>query len=170
MTFGKVMGGGFPCAAFGGRADLMGQLAPDGPVYQAGTLSGNPVAAAAGLATLRLATPEVYRQLDSTAARLRSILGRALGAAGVHHVIQNAGNLFSVFFFDDPVSAVRDLPGAQAQAGHRYRAFFQAMLAAGVYLPPSPYEAWFVSSAHGAAELERVEAALPGAAVAAAAA
>jgi glutamate-1-semialdehyde 2,1-aminomutase len=106
MTFGKVMGGGFPAAAFGGRADLMQNLAPVGSVYQAGTLSGNPIATAAGLATLRLATPQIYQQIDHTSALLRAEVQAALDAAGLSHVIQNAGNLFSVFFVTDGVTAV----------------------------------------------------------------
>ena len=97
VTFGKVMGGGFPAAAFGGRADVMGMLSPDGPVYQAGTLSGNPVATTAGLATLRLATPEVYAHLDAAASTISAALGEALTRAGVPHVLQSAGNMFSVF-------------------------------------------------------------------------
>ena len=108
MTFGKVMGGGFPAAAFGGRVDLMQNLAPVGGVYQAGTLSGNPVATAAGLTTLRLATPEVYELIDRTAAELRAAVKAALDTAGVPHVIQNAGNLFSVFFVREDVTAVPD--------------------------------------------------------------
>ena len=115
MTFGKVMGGGFPAAAFGGRADLMAHLAPEGPVYQAGTLSGNPVATTAGLATLRLATPEVYAQLDATAQTIRAAAAEHLQAAGVPHVVQTAGTMFSVFFRD---GAVRDFAGAEP-AGHR---------------------------------------------------
>ncbi len=115
MTFGKVMGGGFPAAAFGGRADLMSHLAPEGPVYQAGTLSGNPVATTAGLATLRLATPEVYAQLDATALTIRNAVAEHLEAASVPHVVQAAGTMFSVFFRDQPV---RDFAEA-APAGHR---------------------------------------------------
>jgi glutamate-1-semialdehyde 2,1-aminomutase len=169
MTFGKVMGGGFPAAAFGGRAELMSQLAPDGVVYQAGTLSGNPVATTAGLTTLRLATDEVYAQLDDTALTLQHLVADALATAGVPHVVQAAGNLFSVFLVEsDDVTEIFDLAGAQRQSLPRFRAFFHAMLAAGVYLPPSPYEAWFVSAALDSAALDRVAAALPSAASAAA--
>ncbi|MGI8612637.1 MAG: glutamate-1-semialdehyde 2,1-aminomutase [Nocardioidaceae bacterium] len=171
MTFGKVMGGGFPAAAFGGRADVMAMLAPDGPVYQAGTLSGNPVAATAGLTTLRLATDEVYGRLDAVADQIRTMASKALDEAGVPHVAQAAGNLFSVFFVDDDaVHEVRDFLGAQAQLLHRFRAFFHAMLDHGVYLPPSGFEAWFVSSAHDQTAVDRVAEALPYAARAAAAA
>ncbi len=95
MTFGKVMGGGFPAAAFGGRADVMEHLAPAGPVYQAGTLSGNPIATTAGLTTLRLATPAVYARLDAAAATVRQLVGDALRQVGVPHVTQGSGNLFS---------------------------------------------------------------------------
>ncbi len=167
VTFGKVMGGGFPAAAFGGRAELMEQLAPAGPVYQAGTLSGNPVATAAGLATLRAATPAVYAHLDQAAARLVECVGAALRAEGVPHRVQTAGNLFSVFFTEDEVV---DYAGARAQQEWRYPPFFHAMLDRGVYLPPSAYEAWFLSAAHDDAALDRVVQALPYAARAAAAA
>ncbi len=168
MTFGKVMGGGFPAAAFGGRAAIMSQLAPEGPVYQAGTLSGNPVAASAGLATLRLADADAYARLDATAQRLRGMAAEALEGAGVPHVVQGAGNLFSVFL--GPTEPVRDFAAAQSQDLHRFRDFFHVMLDHGVYLPPSAYEAWFVSTAHDDAALERIHAALPAAAKAAAAA
>jgi len=167
FTFGKVMGGGLPAAAFGGRAELMGLLAPAGPVYQAGTLAGNPVATTAGLATLRACDDAVYARLDAAAGRLVEELGSALSAAGVAHRVQRAGNLFSVFFTDGPV---RDWAGASAQEAWRYRPFFHALLDAGVYLPPSAFEAWFVSAAHDDAVLDRVVAALPEAAAAAAAA
>jgi glutamate-1-semialdehyde 2,1-aminomutase len=169
VTFGKVMGGGFPAAAFGGRADVMAQLAPEGPVYQAGTLSGNPVATSAGLAALRLATPDVYERLDHVSAALGAMASKALAAEGVPHVAQWAGNLFSVFFVDDR-DAVTDFAQAQDQALYRFRAFFHAMLARGVSLPPSAFEAWFVSSALDDDALDRVAAALPAAARAAAAA
>ena len=168
MTFGKVMGGGFPAAAFGGRADLMSQLAPDGPVYQAGTLSGNPVATTAGLTTLRLATPEVYAALDATADAVQQLARQALQAAGVPHVVQSAGNMFSIFF--GRTEPVRNFVDAQAQDPSCYRAFFHAMLAAGVYLPPSSYESWFVSYAHDDRALGIIAEALPVAAAAAAAA
>jgi len=171
MTFGKVMGGGFPAAAFGGRADLMAHLAPQGGVYQAGTLSGNPVATTAGLATLRLATDDAYAQLDRTAATIRQLVATALDKEGVPHLIQAAGNLFSVFFVDslEPVNEVRDFAGASAQVLPRFAAFFHAMLDAGVYLPPSAFEAWFVSTAIGDDALAEIEAALGVAARAAAA-
>jgi glutamate-1-semialdehyde 2,1-aminomutase len=168
MTFGKVMGGGFPAAAFGGRADVMELLAPSGPVYQAGTLSGNPVATTAGLTTLRLAGADVYAHIDRASEQIRTMVGEALSEAGVAHVIQNAGNLFSVFW--GVTDAVGDFAAAQQQESWRFRAFFHAMLDAGVYLPPSSFEAWFVSAAHGDEALSRMVEALPGAAQAAAAA
>jgi glutamate-1-semialdehyde 2,1-aminomutase len=169
VTFGKVMGGGFPAAAFGGRADVMEQLAPEGPVYQAGTLSGNPVATAAGLATLRAADAAAYARLDAVAEQVGALAGKALDAAGVPHLVQRAGNMFSVFFVDPAVTpAVRDYAGARTQDLAAHRAFFHAMLAEGVHLPPSAYEAWFCSAAHDDAAVERVERALPIAAAAAA--
>ena len=169
VTFGKVMGGGLPAAAFGGRADVMASLAPVGPVYQAGTLSGNPVATTAGLATLQLSDEQAYARVDTAAAQVQQLASAALTEAGVPHVAQSAGNLFSLFFVDSENTAeVLDFDGAQRQALHRFRAFFHAMLAAGVSLPPSAYEAWFVSSVHDDAALDRIAAALPAAAQAAA--
>jgi glutamate-1-semialdehyde 2,1-aminomutase len=165
FTFGKVMSGGLPAAAFGGRTDVMARLAPTGPVYQAGTLSGNPVAVAAGLATLRNCTPEVYAKLDATADTVGRLASEALTAQGVSHRVQHAGNLFSVFFSEAPVT---NFSQAQAAETFRYRPFFHAMLDAGVYLPPSPFEAWFVSAAHDDAAIDRIAAALPSAAKAAA--
>jgi glutamate-1-semialdehyde 2,1-aminomutase len=167
MTFGKVMGGGFPAAAFGGRGELMAHLAPEGNVYQAGTLSGNPVATTAGLTTLRLATDEVYAQLDRTSATLQELVSTALDKEGVPHLVQAAGNLFSVFFVES--EEVRDFAGASAQVLPRFAAFFHAMLDAGVYLPPSAFEAWFGSTATDEDALTEIETALPGAARAAAA-
>ncbi|MCU1606572.1 MAG: hemL [Modestobacter sp.] len=169
FTFGKVMGGGLPAAAFGGRAEVMEQLAPAGPVYQAGTLSGNPVAVAAGLTTLRLCTEQVYARCDEVAAVLRGAASAALFAAGVPHRVQQAGSMFSVFFVPDE-RQVRDYDDARTQDTARHTAFFHSMLASGVYLPPSAYEAWFVSAALDDAAVEHVLAALPAAAWAAAAA
>ncbi len=170
MTFGKVMGGGFPAAAFGGRAELMQQLSPVGPVYQAGTLSGNPVATAAGLTTLRLATPEVYAHVDRVSATLQDALHTALDTAGVPHVIQADGNLFSVFFVLDGVDRVPDYATAQTQSTRAYAAFFHAMLDRGVYLPPSAFEGWFCSAAHDDRAVDTIVSALAPAAQAAAAA
>ncbi|MER7350197.1 glutamate-1-semialdehyde 2,1-aminomutase [Streptomyces aurantiacus] len=165
MTFGKVMGGGFPAAAFGGRADVMGHLAPVGPVYQAGTLSGNPVATAAGLAQLRLLDDAAYEKVDAVSAELRALVREALNKEGVAHRLQNASNMFSVFFAD---REVRNYEDAKAQESFRFTAFFHSMLSQGVYLPPSAFESWFVSTAHDERAVERVAAALPAAARAAA--
>jgi glutamate-1-semialdehyde 2,1-aminomutase len=167
VTFGKVIGGGMPLAALGGRRDLLELLAPIGPVYQAGTLSGNPVAVAAGLATLRLADADVYAHLDRVAEVISKGVDDALTSAGVPHVISRAGNLFSVQFRDTPAT---DYVAVQAQDAFRYAPFFHAMLDAGVSLPPSVYEAWFVTAAHDATAVERVLDALPAAARAAASA
>jgi glutamate-1-semialdehyde 2,1-aminomutase len=170
MTFGKVMGGGFPAAAFGGRADVMAHLAPEGSVYQAGTLSGNPIATTAGLTTLRLATDEVYAKLDRTALTIQSLVSAALDKEGVPHVIQAAGNLFSVFFVESEENGViTNFADAGAQVLPRFAAFFHAMLDGGVYLPPSAFEAWFVSSAIDDDGLAELESALAPAAAAAAA-
>ncbi|MTE20441.1 glutamate-1-semialdehyde 2,1-aminomutase [Streptomyces sp. TRM43335] len=165
MTFGKVMGGGFPAAAFGGRADVMAHLAPAGAVYQAGTLSGNPVATAAGLAQLRLLDDAAYRTLDAVSAEVRSLVTEALAKEGVAHRIQRAGSMFSVFFTDEDVV---DYAAAKRQESFRFTAFFHEMLAQGVYLPPSAFEAWFVSTALDGGAIERIAAALPSAARAAA--
>jgi glutamate-1-semialdehyde 2,1-aminomutase len=165
MTFGKVMGGGFPAAAFGGRADVMARLAPEWPVYQAGTLAGNPVATAAGLANLRACTPAVYEHLDATAHTVADLVSEALTKEGVEHRVQFAGTMFSVFFTERPVT---DYEGARSQRLDRFRAFFHAMLARGVYLPPSAFETWFVSAAHDDAAVERIADAVPYAARAAA--
>jgi glutamate-1-semialdehyde 2,1-aminomutase len=164
-TFGKVMSGGLPAAAFGGRADVMARLAPGGPVYQAGTLSGNPVAVAAGLATLRAADDEVYRALDRNSQRLGALFTDALTGAGVAHHVAYAGNLVSVFFTEEPVRNYHDATQAQTW---RFPPFFHALLDRGVYGPPSPFEAWFVNSAMDDKAFEVIGAALPAAAKAAA--
>ena len=167
FTYGKVMSGGLPAAAFGGRRDVMQRLAPLGPVYQAGTLSGNPVAMAAGLATLRAADDAVYAKLDANADRLAALLGESLAEAGVAHRVQRAGNMLSVFFGDE---AVTDYAQARASQTWRFPPFFHALLDAGVYPPCSAYEAWFVSAALDDAAFEHIAAALPAAARAAGAA
>ncbi|WP_306662869.1 glutamate-1-semialdehyde 2,1-aminomutase [Amycolatopsis magusensis] len=166
-TFGKVMSGGLPAAAFGGRAEVMARLAPTGPVYQAGTLSGNPVAVASGLATLRHADDAVYRALDANSQRLGALFGQALSAAGVAHHVAYAGNLVSVFFTEEPVRNYHDATTAQTW---RFPPFFHALLERGVYAPPSAFEAWFVNAAMDDAAFELIEAALTPAAEAAAAA
>ncbi len=167
FTFGKVIGGGMPLAALGGRADIMDYLAPLGPVYQAGTLSGNPVAVAAGIATLERATPAVYARLDEASAVLSTAVSDALNREGVAHSVQSAGNLFSFAFAEE---RPRNYAQVQAQEGWRYAPFFHSMLDSGVSLPPSVFEAWFVSAAHDESVISRIVDALPAAARAAAAA
>jgi glutamate-1-semialdehyde 2,1-aminomutase len=156
-----------PLAAVGGRAELMDFLAPTGPVYQAGTLSGNPVAVAAGLATLANADEAVYDRLDIVAETVSAAVSAALTAEGVAHRVQRAGNLFS-FVFGEFAAAPRTYAEVQSQEAFRYRPFFHAMLDAGVSLPPSVFEAWFVTAAHDDAAVDRILAALPAAARAAA--
>lgn len=165
FTFGKVMSGGLPAAAFGGRTEVMDRLAPLGPVYQAGTLSGNPVAMAAGLATLRAADAGVYATLDANADRLTGLLTEALTNAGVAHQVQRAGNMLSVFFSPDPVT---DFDTARASETWRFPPFFHALLDAGVYPPASAFETWFVSTALDDNAFDRIATALPAAARAAA--
>ncbi len=167
VAFGKIIGGGLPLAAIGGSAQLLDQLAPLGPVYQAGTLSGNPVAVAAGLATLRAADASAYARLSTAAETVAAETSAALSAQGVAHVVQRAGTLFSFAFSETPP---RNYAEVKAQQAFRYRPFFHAMLDGGVSLPPSVFEAWFVSAAHDDAAMELVVAALPAAARAAAAA
>ena len=161
FTFGKVMSGGLPAAAFGGRAEVMERLAPLGPVYQAGTLSGNPVAMAAGLATLQAADDAVYATLDANADRLAGLLSEALTKADVPHQIPRAGNMLSLFFADAPVT---NFAAARASQTWRYPAFFHALLDAGVYPPCSAFETWFVSAALDDAAFDRIADALPAAA------
>ncbi len=146
-ALGKVMGGGLPCAAFGGKRGLMEQLAPTGPVYQAGTLSGNPVAVAAGVAALELARErDPYPGLARTAEQLTDGLADVLGASGIPVTINRAGSLFSVFFTDGPVRNYAEARGADHE---RYARLFHHMLERGVYLPPSGYELWTLSTTHG---------------------
>jgi glutamate-1-semialdehyde 2,1-aminomutase len=161
-VLGKVMGGGFPCAAFGGRRDLMEQLAPVGPIYQAGTLSGNPVAVAAGIATLDLArTMDPYPHLDATAGALIDGLTAAFTEAAIPVTVNRAGSLFSVFFTGSGAGGaagtpVADFAGAAAADHGRYARFFHHMLAGGVWLPPSGYELWTLSATLGPDEVGRV--------------
>jgi glutamate-1-semialdehyde 2,1-aminomutase len=152
-VLGKIMGGGFPCAAFGGRAEVMERLAPGGPVYQAGTLSGNPVAVAAGLSALNLIEAEdPYPALERTAGAVSDGVSAALSKASVEHTVNRVGPLFSVFFGSRPVT---DYETARAADHEAYARFFRSMLEAGIYLPPSGYEAWFPGTAHGEEEIER---------------
>jgi glutamate-1-semialdehyde 2,1-aminomutase len=151
--FGKVLGGGLPLAAFGGRAEIMDRLAPLGPVYQAGTLSGNPLATAAGLAVLARLDSAAYATLDATAATLADGLGQALADAGLAAQVPRVGPLVGLFFSETPVV---DYGSAQAADGKRYARFFHEMLARGVYLAPSPFEALFPSLAHGPDEIAAI--------------
>ncbi|OLO47316.1 aspartate aminotransferase family protein [Actinomyces oris] len=169
VTFGKVVGGGMPLAAVGGGTEVMDLLAPDGPVYQAGTLSGNPLATAAGLATLQLADDAVYASVAARSRTIGEVVSVALTEQGVPHRVQRAGSLFSFMFGRRAAErGVSDYEAARSQETWRYGPFFHAFLEAGVGLPPSVFEAWFVSAAHGEAELEAIAAAAPEAARAAA--
>lgn len=166
-TFGKVVSGGLPAAAFGGRADVMNHLAPTGPVYQAGTLSGNPVAMAAGLASLRLADEPAYEVIDANADRLSSLLSEALEREGVTHHIQRASNMLSVRFAEGEGRNFADMKAAET---FRFAPFFHSLLDHGVFAPPSVFETWFVSSVLSDDDFEKIERALVPAAKAAAAA
>jgi glutamate-1-semialdehyde 2,1-aminomutase len=154
---GKIIGGGLPIGAYGGRRDLMEQMAPVGPVYQAGTLSGNPVAVAAGLAALTaLKERDFYAELENKGAWLAAELSNAAAQAGVPVTINRVGSMLTVFFTPGPVAGLAEAQKADLEAFAR---FFQGMLQAGVYLPPSQFEAWFVSAAHSEADLEHTAAA-----------
>jgi glutamate-1-semialdehyde 2,1-aminomutase len=149
---GKIVGGGLPVGAYGGRAEIMQQVSPLGPVYQAGTLSGNPLAMAAGLATLRLLTETgVYDHLERLTARLVDGLGEAAGAAGVAYTANRVGSMFTGFFCDQPVT---DYASAKRSDARHYARFFHAMLDRGVYLAPSQFEAGFVSLAHTESDVD----------------
>ena len=152
-TLGKVIGGGLPVGAFGGRRDIMQKIAPLGPVYQAGTLSGNPVAVAAGLATLKLIqVPLFFDRLGAATRALCEGLARAAQECGIPFSAQNVGGIFGLYFRDTPPSSYDEVMQCDKEAFNR---FFHAMLAEGIYLAPSAYEAGFVSGAHGPAEIER---------------
>jgi glutamate-1-semialdehyde 2,1-aminomutase len=152
-ALGKIIGGGLPAAAYGGPREIMSQVSPSGPVFQAGTLSGNPLAMAAGLATLRrLVDDPPYAQLDAITARLASGLERACRQAGVSHTIQRVGSMFTLFFHEGPV---QDYDAALASGTARFGRFFWEMLARGVYLPCSQFEAAFVSTAHDDSVLDQ---------------
>ena len=159
-TLGKVIGGGLPIGAYGGRADLMNLVAPAGPVYQAGTLSGHPLAMTAGVATLDRLTPEVYLALESTGEALEQGLREAAADAGAAVSIARVGSLLTVFFRP---TAPLDATEAADSDRDAFGRFFRAMLGAGVLLPPSPFEAWFLSLAHGDAEIARIVEAARGA-------
>jgi len=152
-TLGKIVGGGMPAAAFGGRADIMASIAPDGPVYQAGTLSGNPVAMAAGLATLeQIDQPGFYESLGARTRQLVDGLAAAADNAGIALAVENEGGMFGFVFSDSgPVRRYSQIAAADVE---RFKTFFHGMLDEGVYLAPSAFEAGFVSAAHGEAEIE----------------
>ena len=153
--WGKIVGGGLPVGAYGGRADIMDFVSPQGPVYQAGTLSGNPLAMAAGIATLRelKANPGLYRQLDEYAARLAAGLRGAAVRAGVPVSVNHIGSMLTVFFQDAPEGSVRDYAAAARSDTAAFAAWFQGLLARGIYWAPSQFESIFISAAHGEAEL-----------------
>jgi glutamate-1-semialdehyde 2,1-aminomutase len=149
---GKVVGGGLPAAAYGGRRDLMQRIAPSGDVYQAGTLSGNPLAVAAGLATLQgLRGHDAYERLGGTSQRLCEGLAGLARNEGIEFCTARVGGMFGFFFHPGPVHGFED---AKKAHGGRFEAFFSAMLKRGIYLPPSPFEACFVSLAHRPADVE----------------
>jgi len=151
---GKIIGGGLPVGAFGGRRDIMERLAPSGQVYQAGTLSGNPLAMAAGLATLNILKDKTadYGQLDGTAHNLCREIGTLFSDKGLPVTINRRGSMFTIFFTPDPVY---DFPSANRSDTERFARFFKGMLAEGVNLPPSQFEAWFLSFAHDTGDTER---------------
>jgi glutamate-1-semialdehyde 2,1-aminomutase len=152
-TLGKIIGGGLPVGAYGGKRELMTQVAPQGPVYQAGTLSGNPVAMAAGLATLkRLMSWGVYETLDALTERLVSGLVSALSAAGIPGQVDRIGSMMGLFFTSVPVRSFEDAKTCDLK---RFTAYYQGMLQRGVYLAPSQFEAGFVSLAHSEADIDR---------------
>jgi glutamate-1-semialdehyde 2,1-aminomutase len=153
-TLGKVIGGGLPVGAYGGREELMRLVAPDGPVYQAGTLSGNPLAVAAGLATLRVLErdPGIYERLEALGRALDEGFAQLAVSTGVPMRWNRVGAMGSLFFSEEPVT---DWPSAAASDRRRFEALFHGMLARGIHLPPSPFEAWFWSAAHGAEEIDR---------------
>ena len=155
---GKVIGGGLPAAAFGGKRELMELIAPAGPVYQAGTLSGNPLAMAAGLVTLEVLSGQgVWQRAEQWASRAAEAISRAAERAGVPLTVQRAGTMFTPFFTAEPVP---DFSAAKRSNREAYSRFFHAMLEGGIYLPPSAFEAAFSSSVHGPAELDLLESAL----------
>ena len=157
-TLGKIVGGGMPAAAFGGKAEIMASIAPDGPVYQAGTLSGNPVAMAAGLTTLELLSGEGFHErLAESTSHLVSGLAAAASDAGIPVSVEHAGGMFGFVFTDaGPVRSFAQVAGADIE---RFKTFFHGMLAEGIYLAPSAFEAGFVSAAHGEEEIEKTLAA-----------
>ncbi|WP_457637023.1 glutamate-1-semialdehyde 2,1-aminomutase [Oceanithermus sp.] len=154
ITLGKILGGGLPAAAYGGRAEIMARVAPEGPVYQAGTLSGNPLAMAAGLATLRVlqTEPDIYDRLENYGAKLQAWLEETLGRAGVEHTINRVGSMLTVFFTSGPVRTFADASKTNTET---FKRFFHGLLENGVYWPPSAFESAFISAAHGEEDLEK---------------
>jgi glutamate-1-semialdehyde 2,1-aminomutase len=152
LTFGKVIGGGLPVGAYGGRAELMSMIAPEGPVYQAGTLSGNPLAMTAGLATLAELTADAYATIERSSAKLAAGLEQACAELKIPAVVQRVGSMLTLFFTAQPV---RNYPDAKRCDHGRFKRFFHGMLERGVHLPPSGYEAWFVSLAHNDAVIDQ---------------
>jgi glutamate-1-semialdehyde 2,1-aminomutase len=154
VTLGKVIGGGLPVAAFGGRADLLAQVAPEGPVYQAGTYSGNPVAMAAGLATLEVleSDPALFRSVEARAGLLAAGLREILSRRGVAGSVNQVGSMWTLFFGPERVATMADVRAADRE---RFARFFRGMLERGVYLPPSAFESAFLSDAHGEEEIDR---------------
>ena len=158
VTMGKVVGGGMPLAAFGGRRELFERLAPEGPIYQAGTLSGNPLATAAGLATLReLADPDVYTELEAKGARLEGYVQAAIERTGTHACYQRVGSMATLFFCNGPVESLDSLANVDTA---RFGRFFHALLKRGVAFPPSQYEAFFLSLAHTDSDLQELASAI----------
>jgi len=144
-TFGKIIGGGLPVGAYGGKAELMSMISPQGPVYQAGTLSGNPLAMTAGIETLKLLTPDVYDKIELISAKLEAGLTGAIDELGVEATVQRVGSMLTLFFHPGPLKNFSD---AKAADHDHFSRFFNLMLENGIHLPPSGYEAWFISAAH----------------------
>jgi glutamate-1-semialdehyde 2,1-aminomutase len=156
-TMGKVIGGGLPVGAYGGRRDLMAKIAPEGPIYQAGTLSGNPLAVAAGIACLKeLARPGAYERLEATSSALCDGIAAAAREASVPLTLNRVGSMWTAFFTGEPVF---DYTSAKRADTQRFGRFFHALLDRGVYLPPSQFEAAFVSLAHSEADIDSAGAA-----------
>jgi len=153
---GKIIGGGLPVGAYGGRAELMRLVSPEGPVYQAGTLSGNPLAMTAGIWCLDRLTPKLYRHLARLGTRLAAGLAEAARDAGVALQVNAFGSLLTPFFTDRPV---RDYASATSANTEQYATFFRGMLSRGIYPPPSQFEAWFLSAAHSAKDIDKTIAA-----------
>jgi len=153
-TFGKIIGGGLPVGAYGGRKDIMSMIAPSGPVYQAGTLSGNPLAMTAGIETLRAIDedPNFYNDLDKSGAYLQTGLHSCMEANGIDHTINRCGSMFTLFFTRGPVT---DFDSAKKSDTDKFASYFRSMLEQGIYLPPSQFEACFISAAHTRPDLDK---------------